>query len=53
MPMPGGPPISRAGRGSSSWIFQSPGTYYIIADGLNGAVGSTTVTINVSGPEAG
>jgi hypothetical protein len=27
-----------------------PGTYYIAVDGANGAVGSTKVTINVSGP---
>jgi hypothetical protein len=27
-----------------------PGTYYLIADGLNGAVGSTKVTITTAGP---
>jgi hypothetical protein len=32
-------------------VFNRPaGTYYVIADGFNGAVGSTNLTINISGP---
>jgi len=42
--------LLHTGNGPVLYDNLPPGTYYLIVDGANGAVGSTSVTINVSGP---
>jgi hypothetical protein len=37
-------------NGPATSVNRPAGTYHVIADGRDGAVGSTTVTINISGP---
>jgi len=44
----GNPTVRAFGSNTASYVFAPPGTYYIIADGFNGAVGTTNLTISVT-----